>query len=237
MIKRVINKVKKVLNIQYYRKLLKADMASHEISMFGTEYGGFHIATDIYDKDKGLVVYSFGIGEDLSFSEAVMDHFNCDIYAFDPTPKSIKYVESHELSSNDRFHFYPYGISDKDETGHFHLPVNEEYVSGSLHSHDGVKTEAIPVELRTFKTLVEMIESDHIDLLKMDVEGTEFDVMQGILNCDIPISQICLEVHDRYFKDGRIRLENMLKTFTDYGYSLIYVTDNFEELTFVKTGT
>lgn len=231
MLKQKVRKIKKFLK---YGTMLKAEPHNHTISFFGSRYGGFNVATDIYDSEEKLVVYSFGIGEDLTFSETVLDSFDCDIYAFDPTPKSIKYVETHSLSKNSRFHFYPYGISDKDETGQFHLPVNEEYVSGSLHAYDGVKTEAIPVKLKTLKTITNMLGHDHIDLLKMDVEGTEFQVIPGILGSGLPIKQVCVEVHDRFFEDGRGRLENMVQQFTKCGYALVSVSENYEELTFVR---
>lgn len=40
----------------------------------GSEYGGFSVA-DIFKNDESPIVYSFGIGEDLSFSEAVIEKF------------------------------------------------------------------------------------------------------------------------------------------------------------------
>ena len=58
--------------------------------MCGDSYGGFMVALNELQNES--VVYSFGIGEDLSFSEGIMDTINCSIFAFDPTPKSIKYV-------------------------------------------------------------------------------------------------------------------------------------------------
>lgn len=55
------------------------------------------------------IVYSLGIGEDLSFSEKIIADTNCSIFAFDPTPKSIKYVKESEIYKNPRFKFYTCG--------------------------------------------------------------------------------------------------------------------------------
>ncbi len=78
---------------------------------WGTEYGGFYIPKD-FIIEKSFLVYSFGIGEDLLFSEEVIARGGI-CYAFDPTPKEIKYVENHKLSENPMFHFLSFGLSDK----------------------------------------------------------------------------------------------------------------------------
>ena len=36
---------------------------------------------------------------------------------------------------------------------------------------------------------------DHIDLLKLDIEGAEYDVIDDVLNEKLSIKQICLEFH------------------------------------------
>lgn len=49
------------------------------------------------------VIYSFGIGKDISFDMACSNHHQSSIYAFDPTPKSIKWIKEQKLPAN--FHF------------------------------------------------------------------------------------------------------------------------------------
>ena len=154
-------------------------------------------------------MYSFGIGEDLSFSQDLLKRWNCDIYAFDPTPKAIAYVRQSHLGAQDNFHFYEWGISDRDGTGQFHLPKEELYVpealvgdsrveevSGSVIPHDGVQCETIDVEFRTLKTIMKQLNHQQIDLLKMDIEGFEWEVFA---NCSRDImnrfDQIVMEVH------------------------------------------
>ena len=43
------------------------------------------------------LVLSFGIGEDLSFSETVIKELNATVYAYDPTPKAAAYVSGSGL--------------------------------------------------------------------------------------------------------------------------------------------
>src|SRR5665647_2667756 len=69
---------------------------------FGTEYGGYTIIPNLSEKS---IVYSVGIGEDISFDLALIKKFHCNIYAFDPTPKSAQWIKEQNLPVE--FHFYP----------------------------------------------------------------------------------------------------------------------------------
>lgn len=215
------------------KRIVTLDSRDFRVKSYGNDYGGFNVCTDIFSEGE-LIVYSFGIGEDLSFSEAIMDDFEPYIFAFDPTPKSIKYVNEHKLNSNEKFHFLPVGLSDKDEIAKFYLPINDEYVSGSAISHDSVKEVGIDVKMRCLNTLVNYYGHSKIDLLKMDIEGTEFAVIESLENCCVPIEQICVEVHDRFFKDGLTKLRAFLRKLRAMDYILIYVSERGEEFTFIK---
>ena len=63
----------------------------------------------------------------------------------------------------------------------FYLPSNEDYVSCSLEK--GMKgTKFINVNVRTLKTIMKELNHSKIDLLKMDIEGTECDVIENMIN-------------------------------------------------------
>src|SRR4051812_17502788 len=63
------------------------------------------------------VVYSFGVGTDISFDLELIDRFGVQVHAFDPTPRSISWLKSQNLP--DRFIFHDYGVSDHDGTSIF----------------------------------------------------------------------------------------------------------------------
>lgn len=182
---------------KYMRKILKIQYSEATISKCGNDYGGFNVVSYLLDtiqKVRRPIIYSFGIGEDLSFSEDMCAKWDCEIYAFDPTPKASQYVQKSELIKKETFHFYEYGLSDFDGTGKFYLPKDTVYVpenlvkgrkteevSGSLIGHEGVQN-MIYVELKTLQTIMEEFGHRQIDLLKMDIEGSEFKVIENILH-------------------------------------------------------
>lgn len=202
------------------------------LPMCGDSYGGFMVALNELQNES--VVYSFGIGEDLSFSEGIMDTINCSIFAFDPTPKSIKYVEANELCANPRFNFYPYALSNYDGITQFHLSQNDDYVSGSIEKWDGVKEETVDVRVKSIQTIMSDLGHEEIDLLKMDIEGTEFKVIDDIVN-NIAIKQICSEFHDRFFENGIDKLEDMMGQLRKRNDELIYSDKKGCTLTLIRT--
>ncbi len=196
-------------------------------------YGGFDIANDRMTNGK-KIIYSFGIGEDLSFSEDALERWECEVFAFDPTPKSVAYVKSNRLIDNERFHFFETGLSDKDETGHFHLPADDSCVSGSLESYSGVKQNTIEVPLKKLSSIMEELGHDQIDVLKMDIEGTEFRVISNMEPSEMKFQQLCVEVHDRFFMNGEKQLQKMFYKLSRAGYRIISISKNYEEYTFIR---
>lgn len=155
------------------------------------------------------------------------------IYAFDPTPRSIAYVEKHALFQNPQFHFSPCGLAEKDGTATFYLPANEEWVSGSAAADISEKSIEVPMEC--LNTIASRLGHDHVDLLKMDIEGSEFSVIRNLNQWNVKVSQICLEVHDRYFEDGIGKLRDLVSTLKAAGYQLIHISKSEDELTFVSS--
>lgn len=190
---------------------------------WGTEYGGFYIPSGFVDGTP-FTVYSFGIGEDLSFSEEAVRRGG-EVYAFDPTPKSIKYVENHALFLNPKFHFFTYGLSNRDGIENFYLPLNPEYVSASVLRNKNVdERNPICVRMKTLRTIMRELGHCKIDILKMDIEGAEFKVMHDIM--DSSLEQVsfrlcCMETHERLLEDKDI-VYGMYSEMSENGFYDLY---------------
>ena len=72
----------------------------------GSEYGGWTICPS--DLNRNSVVYSLGVGDDISFDISLIEKYGVTVYAFDPTPKSVKWVKSQRLPKE--FNFYEYAV-------------------------------------------------------------------------------------------------------------------------------
>jgi FkbM family methyltransferase len=199
---------------------------------YGNGYGGFYVDPTLVPDN--AIVYSFGIGEDISFDKAIIEKHGSKVYGFDPTPKSINYIKNN--NTPEQFYFHPFGIGEKTGTVTFNLPKNKEHVSGSVYGHKLVdESNAVEVLLKEFKDIVSDLGHRHIDVLKMDIEGSEYAVMEGILNSGIPIKQILVETHERFFDDGLEKGKKFFKQLHDHGYRIFAISDTYQEISLVET--
>ena len=198
---------------------------------YGNKYGGFYILPGLLDKDS--IVYSFGIGEDISFDLDVINNHGCRIFAYDPTPRSIDWISNQDLPVN--FQFQPYGLDGNDKESVFYLPKNKSFVSGSLSLTEFIEEkEKIIVQVFRLKTLMEKNGHDHINVLKMDIEGAEYDVLEDIISSGIRVQQILVEFHHRFMNNGVQKTRNALKLLSENGFKVFGVSDLNSEISFIN---
>ena len=89
--------------------------------------------------------------------------------------------------------------------------------------------------MKTFSTIISELGHTHIDVLKMDIEGSEFLVIDDILNSDISITQILIEFHGRFIENGVLKTKNAIGSIISHGYLLYNTSISGEEFSFVKT--
>lgn len=198
---------------------------------YGNSYGGFYVHPD--NLSSRSIVYSFGIGEDISFDTTIMQKHGAEVFAFDPTPKSIDWIKKQTVPS--RFHFLNFGIDKVSGPVKFNLPKDPSHVSGSTMQHKNVNAQnCISVPMKSFAEIVSELGHSHIDVLKMDIEGSEYSVIDSILSTPVKIDQILVEIHERFFVDGKTRTRNLLKTFKEHGFKVFAVSESLEEISFIR---
>jgi FkbM family methyltransferase len=223
--------------IQQYRVLrgkspLIRSTAKVKHEWTGSSNGGFYVAPEFITPNS--VVYSFGIGQDISFDKSLIDNYNCKVFGFDPTPKSIEWVKNQgEIAG---FNFIPVGISDKTGELEFFLPQNDKHVSGSLVDNTVTNSEnTIKVPVKDLKTIAEELGHQSIDVLKMDIEGAEYDVIPSILNSGINIKQILIEFHHRLYPKGNQKTRDAIQLLAMHGYKVFATSEILEEISFIKS--
>jgi len=197
----------------------------------GSDYGGWEFCPDNISAES--IVYSFGVGEDISFDQAMIETFGVTVHAFDPTPRSIAWVRSQNTHS--KFLLHEYGLSDSDCVAEFHPPSNPRHVSHSILSHSPSAKASISVSLRRLPTIMTELKHDRIDLLKMDIEGAEYGVIDDLVKSGIRPQQILIEFHHRFKGVGSGKTRAAIRALERAGYSLFSVSASGEEYSFILT--
>lgn len=199
---------------------------------YGNQYGGFYLNPELLGKE--AIVYSFGIGEDITFDLEVIRRHQANVYGFDPTPKSINWVTKNVNDA--KFIFLKYGISNESGFVNFFLPRIQDHVSGSLFAQQNVDTQnMVKVEVKRLSDIAKQLGHKYLDVLKMDIEGAEYDVIEDILSSGIDINQIAIEFHDRFVEKGRQKTIAAINSLRKNGYEIFAVSDSYEEVSFIKT--
>lgn len=234
MIKKLLKKLKQNIKILTGSiTYIKAEVKINH-KWYGNTYGGFYVHPNVLNSKS--IVYSFGIGEDISFDREMIKMHNCQVFGFDPTPKSIDWIKKEKLPSN--LSFLEYGIDSRTDFVNFNLPINQDFVSGSTISHKNVdEKNMISVPMKSFGDITKELGHTHIDVLKMDIEGSEYHVIESILSSDVKIDQILIELHERFFEDGKLKNKRLLASFAAHGYKIFAVSDSLEEVSFIKVKT
>jgi FkbM family methyltransferase len=180
-------------------------------------------------------VVSVGIGKDISFDLALIKKYKLQVYAYDPTPKSLNWLQTQQLPPT--FQYFDFGLhATIDGEVTFYLPKDERAVSASTKISAVMnENEAIIVQMRTFKELLKTLPSKHISIFKMDIEGAEYEVLETLFeDPDVQIDQLLIEFHDRMFKATHPHLSQKSAAFLKQkGYVPFGCSLSSEEVSFI----
>jgi FkbM family methyltransferase len=232
MIANTLRKIKRLVKISigkdYYTSL---DVKIRNVKL-GSKHCGWNVAVDYLKND--LNVLSFGLGEDISFDFVLAYEYKSMVHGFDPTPKSIAWVKSQDLP--DSFVLHEYGLADFNGTIEFYPPENPNHISYTTVNRPAFSnssTDSIKVPVKTISTIMNDLQLKRIDILKMDIEGSEYGVLNDLLVTDIRPKQLLVEFHHRFPEIGMVKTKNIIFQLRNEGYRVFSISGNAEEYSFI----
>jgi FkbM family methyltransferase len=198
--------------------------------LLGNEGARWCIWPDMISADS--VVYTFGVGEDVSAELQLIRRFGLHVYAFDPTPRSVTWVRGQSFPP--QFGFYEYGLAAFDGVASFQPPANSLHVSHSMIMRHDHPAEVIHAPVRRLSALMAELGHRHIDVLKMDIEGAEYDVIDEVLKSGIVPGQWLIEFHHRWQEIGIEATRRAVASLRRNGYLLFYMSAVGQEFSFVN---
>ncbi len=180
------------------------------------------------------VVYSFGIGRDISFDLSMVHRFGCPVECFDPTPVSLEWVRRQALPA--QIHVHPYGLSDHDGVMSFYPPRKARSAHFTPVPRYRTKdTTHVEASVKRLATIAGSLGHTRIDVLKVDIEGGEYAALPDMLACGIPVGQILIEFHHCYDTIPLQRTVHAVALLRRHGFQLIHISPRTYELSFLNT--
>jgi FkbM family methyltransferase len=200
-------------------------------STYGQNGGAWMICPDNLNDES--VIYSFGVGRNISFDLDLIEKTGATVHAFDPTPRSIDWVK--QQSTPPQFVFHDYGIADFDGELKFYPPRRERssHYAPVKRYKDASLQEFVLGPVHRLSTIMEKLGHDRVDLLKIDIEGGEYDVIDNLVSGTVTIAQIMLEFHHDY---SAIPIEKTLQAVSqlrDVGFEIFHISDRSYEISFL----
>ncbi len=229
--------------------------SSDRLLRLGTAYGGWIIPVD-NGLTKESLCYCAGAGEDISFECALVERFHCRVRVIDPTPRAIQHFDelaqtvrvggkfpvnnsavdfySIDISHLDKLEFLPVGLADKDTDMKFFLPQNPAHVSCSVVNLQKTAQYFTAPCLR-LPSIMSRQRDGSIDLLKLDIEGAEYGVIEDMVASGLLPRLLLIEFDEAHTPlDGKApgRIRKHIALLTQSGMRCIAVEGS--NATFVK---
>ena len=185
--------------------------------------------------DSGSVVYSLGVGDSIDLDLDLIHRYGLTVHAFDPTPYSEEWVATLELPAN--FVFHAWAAAGDDGTLRLYRRVNtrgrKSAVMWTADDDAGDASDYIDAPAYTIATMMQKLGHERVDVLKMDVEGAEYDILDGLAGVEHLPKQLLVEYHHRFPGIGKQRTAQSIEALKDLGYRIFAISETGREIGFV----
>jgi FkbM family methyltransferase len=235
----------------------------NNIIYMGSNYGGWSF---LDDKDlENKIIISAGLGEDASFDIELINKYNCKIIVVDPTPRAIDHyneiikstgepkndsyqeggnqiISSYDLTNinNKNFILVKRGLHNLDnEELKFFAPPNKNHVSYSIidwQNNYKKESDFIKIKTITVKSILKEFDIKNFEMIKLDIEGSEVEVLNQMIDDKIFPNQILVEF-DELNKINKVSIERFFdihQKLLSKEYKLIRTKSKFPDFLYIK---
>lgn len=218
----------------FLKRLVKKELwVRAEVAINTAIYGGWEFCPDFIADDS--IIYSLGVGSDIEFDTLLIQNFQSLVHAFDPTPYAMEWINNQILPDN--FIFHPWAVSGKNGMLKMHQRVNRKgqksRIMWTAVTDQLDDVGAIEVKTYSLQTIMNKLGNKKIDLLKMDVEGSEYEIIDAILDMKFKPLQLLVEFHHRFSGIGFKKTVNAINNLREVGYKIFAVSKTGREISFI----
>jgi FkbM family methyltransferase len=191
---------------------------------------------DLWVKDKGDLTHRLNYnlnpqsivvdagGYKGEWADKISKLYGCKMYIFEPVGRYYYQIEE-RFKSNGNIKVFRKGVSNSNEK----IMIFDSEDSSSIYWGEGNPEE---IELVNFSTFLSGEGIDYIDLLKVNIEGGEYDLLEGIINKgdQVRINNIQVQFH-RFVEgcvDRRLKIREALSKTHILTYDYEFIWENWK---------
>jgi FkbM family methyltransferase len=176
-----------------------------------------------YPLTKDSVVFDLG-GYEGQWTSDIFSKYLCDIHIFEPYFPYYDSIKS-RFELNHHIKVYSFGLAN--EAKEIQIYVDDDRTS--LVKKTGINSI---IQLRSFVEFINETGIDTIDLIKINIEGAEYELIEGIIDngIQLKIKNLQIQFHD-FFPDAKERVEILRKKISQTHkptYIFDFVWENWE---------
>jgi len=194
----LISKIKEGIEEARHRKT---------VSEFKFADQDFKLTTD-WPLDKNSVVFDVG-GYDGNFTALIHDKFQCKVFVFEPHPELFSKLK---IRFKEKKNIIPLNKALSDYTGYAEI---SDHSNASRISKTKQK-EGIKCEVTTVNSVMREYEIETIDLMKINIEGSEFELFSDIFknSCQDSILAFLVQFHN-FVPNAALKRANILEQLSE----------------------
>jgi FkbM family methyltransferase len=206
-------KVRAAVRRRWFRRRLHATTLHDApgVTRLGSSYGGWMIPEGLMGDS--WVCYCVGAGGDTSFDMELIRRYGATVRAFDAVAGYVE-LANERAQGESRFSAHHAALAAVD--GPIRMQVTHDPQSASVSSadlYDGHRYVVLPG--RTLASLMAQLGDDHIDLLKIDIEGAEYELLPTLDPRTLGVKILSIQLHHT----GSVRQANeLISRLHDQGY-------------------
>ena len=178
-----------------------------------------------YDLNENSLVIDLGgyLGE---WTEKIHNKYSCNVYVFEPVFKYYNNIVE-KFKNNSKIKVFNLGLSGLNNE----VIIKHDNASSSIFIENGVEEK---IKLVKYYDFISDNKIEHIDLIKINIEGSEYELLEHIIenNLQVKIKNLQIQFH-KTFNDSEEKREKIRKVLSlthKLTYDYTFVWENWEKI-------
>ncbi len=221
----------------------------------GSKFQGYYVPDNYLNASS--ICYCVGAGVDISLDVELATRYGAQVFVFDPMPYAFdhfnelvsKTSEGQQLAIGTGEHAYVYnvnseqlktiqfiktGVWDEKKRVKFYFPAKQNYAGHSITNLQNTD-QYIEAPVDTLVNIMRQLGHSHIDLLKIEIEGAEYTVIDNVLNDKINVKMILVEFDEFHHREGKSlatlrRIKKSSDKLLKAGYKLAHTVSYYKKI-------